>query len=234
MPLLELKILEIHSFPQFSPTCFDILSWNFAYDFILQFECCQFLSILIGVMPLLGLKILEIQFSAVFSDMLWHTALKFCIRLCGTVLQIKFERHQFPSIFVGVMPLLELKILEIQFSAVFSYMLWHIELKFCIWLYFTVLQIKFECRQFLSILIGVMPLLGLKILEIQFSAVFSDMLWQIELKFCIWLCFIVLQIKLKCRRFASIFVGVMPLLKLRIPEIHFFPFFSDMLWQIEL
>ena len=34
MPLLELKILEIHSFPQFSPTCFDILRWNFAYDFI--------------------------------------------------------------------------------------------------------------------------------------------------------------------------------------------------------
>ena len=53
-----------------------------------------------------------------------------------------------------------------QFSAVFSYMLWHIELKFCIWLNFTVLQIKFECRQFLSILIGVMPLLELTILEI--------------------------------------------------------------------
>ena len=28
-------------------------------------------------------------------------------------------------------------------------MLWHIELKFCIWLCFTVLQINFECRQFL-------------------------------------------------------------------------------------
>ena len=32
-----------------------------------------------------------------------------------------------------------------QFSALFSYTLWHIELKFCIWLCFTVLQIKFEC-----------------------------------------------------------------------------------------
>ena len=31
---LELRILEIHSFPNFSPTCFDILSWNFAYDFV--------------------------------------------------------------------------------------------------------------------------------------------------------------------------------------------------------
>ena len=37
MPLLELRILEIHSFPQFSPTCFDILSWNFAYDFVLMY-----------------------------------------------------------------------------------------------------------------------------------------------------------------------------------------------------
>ena len=37
MPLLELRILEIHSFPHFSPTCFDILSWNFAYDFVLLY-----------------------------------------------------------------------------------------------------------------------------------------------------------------------------------------------------
>ena len=37
-----------------------------------------------------------------------------------------------------------------QFSALFSYMLWYIELQFCIWLCFTVVQIKFECRQFAS------------------------------------------------------------------------------------
>ena len=34
MPLFELRILKIHSFPHFSLTCFDILSWNFAYDFV--------------------------------------------------------------------------------------------------------------------------------------------------------------------------------------------------------
>ena len=50
-------------------------------------------------------------------------------------------------------------------------MLWHIELKFCIWLYFTVLQIK--CRQFPSIFAGVMPLLGLRILEIHSFMYFS-------------------------------------------------------------
>ena len=37
MPLCELKIFEIHSFPHFSLTCFDILSWNFAYDFVLLY-----------------------------------------------------------------------------------------------------------------------------------------------------------------------------------------------------
>ena len=52
------------------------------------------------------------------------------------------------------------------------------------------------------------------------------MLWHIDLKFCIWLCFTVLQIKLECRQFASIFVGVMPLLESRILEIHSFPHFS--------
>ena len=35
MPLLELTILEIHSFPLFSPTWSDILSRIFAYDFLL-------------------------------------------------------------------------------------------------------------------------------------------------------------------------------------------------------
>ena len=155
----------------------------------------------------------NVQFSALFSYMLWHIELKFCIWLCFTVLPIKFECHQFPSIFVGVMPLLECRILKIHsFSAFFSYTLTHIELKFCIWLCFTVLQIKFECRQIPSIFVGVMPLLELRILKIQFSALFSYMLWHIELKFCIWFCFNVLQIKFQCRQFPSIFVPVMPLL----------------------
>ena len=35
--LLELGIVKIHSFPYFSLTRFDILSWNFAYDFVLLY-----------------------------------------------------------------------------------------------------------------------------------------------------------------------------------------------------
>ena len=38
-----------------------------------------------------------------------------------------------------------------QFSVLFSYVLWHIELKFCTWLCFTEIHIKVECRQFASI-----------------------------------------------------------------------------------
>ena len=59
-----------------------------------------------------------------------------------------------------------------------------------------------------------------------FSALFSYMLWHIQLKFCTWLCFNVLQIKFECHHFASIFEGVMPLCELRIWEIHSFPHFS--------
>ena len=60
----------------------------------------------------------------------------------------------------------------------------------------------------------------------QFSALFTYMLWHIEFKFCIWLCLNVPQSKFECHHFASIFVGVMPLCELRILEIHSFPHFS--------
>ena len=42
-------------------------------------------------------------------------------------------------------------------------MLSHSELKFYIWLCLTVLQLKFECHQFASIFVGVMPLSGLTV-----------------------------------------------------------------------
>ena len=174
-----------------------------------------------------------------------------------------------------------------QFSALFSYMLWDIELKFCIWLWFNVLQIRFKCRYFASfstwlcfnvlqskfvvifaiIFEGVVPLsirpssdgtyygmvisvrpglrplvfrtfllhaltfwaeimhvtlfkcttdqvtlrqflkelclfVNLNIGNVQFSALFSYMLWHIGLKFFILLCFNVLRIKFECRHFA--------------------------------
>ena len=62
---------------------------------------------------------------------------------------------------------------NIQFSTLYSYMLWHIELEFCIWLCDTVLQTNFECCQFVSIFVGVMPLLELIMLEIHSFQHFS-------------------------------------------------------------
>ena len=53
-----------------------------------------------------------------------------------------------------------------QFSALFSYMLWGIKLKFCVSLYFDELKIKFECHQFPSIFAAVMPLLNFTLLQI--------------------------------------------------------------------
>ena len=83
-------------------------------------------------------------------------------------------------------------------------MLWHIELKFCIWLCFSVLQIKFECRQFLCELC---PFWNSEYWKYTVSALFSDMLWLIELKICTWLCFTEIKINFDCRQFASIFCG---------------------------
>ena len=82
-------------------------------------------------------------------------------------------------------------------------MLWHIQLKFYILLFLLC------CRSSSSVVNSD------QFLKKQFSAFFSNMLWHIELQFCIWLCFTVLQIKLECCLFASIFVGVIPPLELR-------------------
>ena len=135
MPLLELKILEIHSFPHFSLTCFDILSWNFAYDFVLLYyrSSSSVVNFCVSYAPFGTQNTENIQFSALFSDMLWLIELKICTWLCFTEIKINFNFRQFASIFVGIMPLVELWILEIR-SLLFSYMLWHIELKFFMWL----------------------------------------------------------------------------------------------------
>ena len=114
------------SFPPFSPTCFEILSWNFAYDFVSSYyrstsSVVNLRQCLWELCPLWNLEYWKYtQFSWLFSCMLWHIELKFYIWLCFIVLQIKIECHQFASMFVGVMPLLELRILEIHSFPHFS------------------------------------------------------------------------------------------------------------------
>ena len=188
------------------------------------------LSVRVSVRPTLrpSVQVSIRQFSTLFSNMLWHIELKFCIWLCFTVLQIKFECRQFPVKFcASYAPFVTYNTGNTQFSALFSNMLCHIELKFCIWLCFTVLQIKFECRQFPSSFVRVYaPFVTYNTGNTQFSALFSNMLWHIELKFCIWLWFTVLQIKFECRHFASIFVGVMPFWNLQYWKYTVFRAFS--------
>ena len=156
--------------------------------------------------------------------MLRHIELKFCIWLCFTVLQIKFECRQFASSVEGVM--------HWKYTVFCTFLLhaltyWAEILHMTL---FSVLQIKFECHQFALIFVGVMPILELRILEIHsflhFSLTCFDkhvLSWNFAYDL---ICITVLQVKFECRQFASIFVGVMPLLELTLLEIHSFPHFS--------
>ena len=137
MPLFELRILEIHSFPHFSLTCFDILGWNFAYDFVLlhyrssssvvkwrQFllELCPFLNLEYWKYTVFLLELKKMKYT-VFSTFLLYALTYWAEILLNTLfydLQIQVEYRQFASIFVGVMPLFELRILEIHSFPQFS------------------------------------------------------------------------------------------------------------------
>ena len=167
MPLLELRILEIHSFPHFSLSCFDILSSNFAYDFVSPYYRSSSSVVILRqfLWELCPFWNLEYWKYTVFCTFLLHALTYWAEILHMTLFYCTIDQVWVSSIFVGVMPLSELTILKIQFSALFSYMLWYIELKFCIWLCLTVLQIKFDCRQFASIFVGVMPLLERKMMK---------------------------------------------------------------------
>ena len=91
-------------------------------------------------------------------------------------------------------------------------MLWHIELKFCTWLCFNVLQSKFECCHFASIFEGVLLLCELGI-----------SLWDVELKFCTWLV-------LMYYRSSSSVVTLQPSVSLSVH--HFSELASNMHWQL--
>ena len=191
MPLLECRILKIHSFPHFSLTHFDILSWNFAFHFILLyyrssssvFKFCR------SYAPFGTKNTGNTQFSTLFSYMLWHIGLKFYIWLCFTVLQIKFECCQFPSIFDGVIPLLECRILKIHsfphFSLTrFDILSWNFAYDFVLLYY----RLSLSVLNLRWLLWELCPFGNLNTGYTQFSVIFSYVLWHIELKLYIWLC----------------------------------------------
>ena len=117
MPLLELRILEIHSFLHFSLTCFDILSWNFAHDFdLLKYRQSSSVVILRQFLwELCPFWNIEYWKYTVFRTFLLHALIYWAEILHMTLFYWNTDQVEVSSIFVGVMPLLELRILEIVF-----------------------------------------------------------------------------------------------------------------------
>ena len=116
MPLLELRILEIHSFPHFCLTCFDILNWNFAYDFVLLYyrsssSVVNLRQVLWELCPFWNLEYWKYT---VFRTFLLHALTYWAEILHMTLFYCTTDQVWVSSIFVGVMPLLELRILEIH------------------------------------------------------------------------------------------------------------------------
>ena len=151
MPLLELKILEIHSISHFSLTCFVILSWNFAYDFVLLYYRSSY-SVVNLRQCLWELCLFwnqEYWKYAVFRFFLIHALTYSAEILHMTLFNCSTDQVRVSLIYVNFRrsyaPFSTYDIGNKQFPVLFFCMLWHIELKFCIWLCFTVLHITFEC-----------------------------------------------------------------------------------------
>ena len=78
-----------------------------------------------------------------------------------------------PSVRVSVRLSILPSVRPSQFSALFSYMLWDIELKFYVLLNCDARKSKFECHLFPLIFAGVMPLFNFKLLQIRSFPHFS-------------------------------------------------------------
>ena len=157
MPLLELRILKIHSFPHFSlhvlthwAEILHMTLFHRATDQVQVSSIC--INSCESYAPFWNLEYWKynVQFSALFSYMLWHIGLKFCLRLCFIVLQIKFECRQFCINSCGsYAPFWNFEYWKYTVFPHFSLTCFDIlSWNFYIWLCFTVLQIKFKCRQF--------------------------------------------------------------------------------------
>ena len=157
-----------------------------------------------------------------------------------------------PSVRPGLRPSVRPSVRH-SFPHFFSYMLWHIDLKFCVSLYFYARKIKFECHQFPSLFAGVMLLLTsnsykyavfrtfllhaltywVQILYMTFvlmyhrSSLSVVILLQFLLELCLFVNFKILEIhsfphfSLTCFfqvwvSSISVYFGVMPLFELRI------------------
>ena len=112
MPLLELRILKIHSFPPFSLSCFDILTSNFAYDFVSPYyrSSSSVVNLRQFLLELCPFWNLEYWKYTVFRTFLLHALTYWAEILLMTLFYCTIDQVWVSSIFVGVMPLLELRI----------------------------------------------------------------------------------------------------------------------------
>ena len=122
-----------YSFPQFSPTSFDILSLNFAHDFVLMYYRSS-LSVITLRQLLKELCLfvnLDYRKCAVFCSFLLHVLTYWAENLHMTLFKCTTEQVRVLSIFWrSYASLWTYNIGNTQFSTLFSYMLWHIQLKF--------------------------------------------------------------------------------------------------------
>ena len=138
MPLSELRILEIHSFPHFSLTCFDILSWNFAYDFVLLYYRSRSSDINLRqfLWELYPFWNVEYWIYTVSRTFLLHPLTYWAESMHITLFYCTTGQLRVSSISVNFcrsnVPFWTKNTGNTQFSALFSCVLWHIELKFFI------------------------------------------------------------------------------------------------------
>ena len=88
MPLLECRILKIHSFPHFSLMHFDILSWNFAFHFTvlqIKFECCQFWNLEYWKFTVFRTFLLH---ALTYNVLSWNFAYDFVLLYCRLSLSV--------------------------------------------------------------------------------------------------------------------------------------------------
>ena len=129
MPLFNFKLLQIWSFPNFSPTCFDILSSNFVYDFVLMYHRAS-LSVVILLQFLLELCLfvnLEYSKYTVFRTFLLHALTDWAEILHMTLFYCTTDQVRVSSICVNFCgsyaPFGTKNTGNTQFSALFSYTL---------------------------------------------------------------------------------------------------------------
>ena len=190
MPLLELKLLGIHSFPHFSLTCSDILSWNFAYDFVLLYyrssssvvNLRQFLWELCPFWNLNYWKYSFPHFSPTCFDILsWNFAHDFVLMYYRSSLSVV-------NLCKFLLELCPFWNLEYCKFTVFRTFLWHALTYWAENLHMALFYWNKDQLRVSSIFCGrYAPFGTLNTWNTQFSALFSYMLWHIELKFFMWL-----------------------------------------------